>query len=179
MILARKAWASFPTGTWYFGIQVFFTISVCPVTLGLWGAPEILRISYSKDLLLPLQILFWALFISWEAGRREKDMHIQEWATFYSAPISLLGLLWWWPLWVAHCVNGRTCFSCWRFDRMGSLQSLSYMQLPRISCFLAKHYLQATSCTKSLVKLMYQICLGKGMKQEPKRSHDSWDPYMC
>lgn len=53
------------------------------------------------------------------------------------------------------------------------------MQLPGISCFLAKQYLQAASCTKSLVKLMYQTYLGKEMQQEPKRSHDSWDPYVC
>lgn len=43
------------------------------------------------------------------------------------------------------------------------------MQLPGISCFSVKQCLQVVSCSKSLVKLMYQTCLGKGMKQEPKK----------
>lgn len=44
---------------------------------------------------------------------------------------------------------------------------------------LGEAAVQAVSCSKSLVKLVYQNCLGKEMKQEPKRSHDSWDHCMC
>lgn len=45
------------------------------------------------------------------------------------------------------------------------------MQLPGITCFLVKQYLQAASCTKSLVKLMYQTCLGKYKNQKDSMIH--------